>query len=197
MAAFWPIPEQELRCASFLKPYVAQMRSIHQQGTKWYFNQRNWDDYVRLLGLAWAQEVAALRPTEIWIDSGAGSGQALMDYLAQYSGQVVGISAALENWDKYWLAQAMQRYPGRFNFYVGLLETPLAYWPPLINSDILTDVYGPMAYTHAPDVVLAHYAALLRPGGKAWILLPQQGLHLYQRGRNLRTTTPLRPLAWR
>ena len=72
-------------------------------------------------------------------------------------------------------------------------------WPQLAQGSILTDIYGPMSYTHAPDLVLAHYAALLRPGGKAWIFIPQNGLNLFQAAvsRQRPGRKADQPLTWR
>ena len=187
-AAFVELPPAKIDCAFFLEPYFTKMAAIHREGTKWYFSQRRWDDYLLFFGAQWAAQVTGLAEDEVWIDSGAGSGNALIDYLAKFNGKAVGIAAAVSNWDRYWIHQSMQHFVGRFDFYIGLLETPLSFWPQIPRGKVLTDLYGPMAYTHAPDLLLRHYAEFLVPGGTAWIFIPQDSLLLWQK--------PQVPLTW-
>jgi SAM-dependent methyltransferase len=156
------------------------MQKIHQQGKSWYFNQRRWADYGQIFGKAWQEQVLALKEDQWWLDSGAGSGAALIDYLAQGHGRTAAIGYALDKWDRYWVEKAMEEFKGRFDFYLGLLETPLALWPQIPQATLLTDLYGPLAYTHAPDLVLQQYAHLLKPHGKAYLLVPAVSLNLRQ-----------------
>jgi len=98
-----------------------------------------------------------------WLDSGGGEGNAIAQFLASVPepGRVKTTLLAYET-----PAVANERMAvlkGRFIENIPQGEIPA--------SDLITDVYGPMAYSSRPDLVLSKYLQALKPHGKILLSL--------------------------
>ena len=181
-------------CADFFK----RMRQIHQDS--FYNDHRDLEEYTYFFGHYFDAAVSALRAHEVWLDSGAGAGTALMQYLEQYpaGGKVVGTGLRLKDADRARWEEGRQRYPHRMSYQVGPMEHgPPARWQIFgEHYQLITDVFGPIVYTHRPDRLVRRYGELLIPGGFLMLIIDVNNLLIVDRWK---VRWPLQDwiLAWR
>ncbi len=158
------------------------LRAVGAQGleaqlaTNDFILDRGLEDYASWLR---GREIPALTELlerlaagEIFLDAGVGAGRAAIEILERYPHvQVVG--AAFKKPDSRSLEQGLRKFSARFRYVDGGVIEKLAADPrsPLFdlrgNVALLTDVFGPLAYTNDLPAVLDAYADLLKPGGQA------------------------------
>jgi SAM-dependent methyltransferase len=143
------------------------------------------DQYRTAFGAdAFDEALAELDPSKTWLDSGAGQGRALANYLAMneklgYSrnGTAAVIAVDLDGEPD---AFARQFHPtgakglrkGTYRSKKGDITRVKIDRP----VDLLTDFFGPLSFnTHTPDVILRRYGELVPPGGRVMIVVPARG----------------------
>jgi SAM-dependent methyltransferase len=119
------------------------------------------------------KDITALKPDQHWVDLGAGEALAMMEYLILKGNQAAHTTAI--NY------QAPANYVYRWsNFNDNLIkkhrmlqgEDFLEMNAGAIGAaDIITDVFGVMAYTPAFDVALSKVLELLKPSGRFYMVL--------------------------
>ena len=128
--------------------------------------RRNLDQYKNAFGLRFSAHLNDLVKGDVWIDLGAGSGDALLDFLGAHPNQ--GVKTVGVAWVKpppsnatYAKAETHFESTGAFKFLQGgrLEEIPRAELP---QSQVITDLMGPMAYTHDLPLILRLELSLLK-----------------------------------
>lgn len=143
-----------------LPTYATPPEVIDQIIEGHYFRtDRTLAEYVGTFGTAFQQDLQKLGPNGHWLDSGAGEGAALAQFgdSRTASPKLTGVtykSAFVGN-------HKVRILNGRYLEEIALDEIGL--------TDLITDFYGVMAYTKAPDVVLKQYLDLLKPGGVIYL----------------------------
>lgn len=92
-----------------------------------------------------------------WLDAGGGEGNAIAQVLGA-NPQRHFTTTLLAYETPAVAADRMAVLKGRFIENIPTKELP--------KSDLITDVFGPMAYSSRPDMVLSKYLESLKPGGK-------------------------------
>lgn len=108
-----------------------------------------------------------------WIDSGGGDGVAVRQFISQAVAKATASIVTLES-----SAQPQERlsiYKGRF-----LEEIPNSEFQ---KAKLITDVFGPLAYSGAPDLILKKYFDLLDSKGEIYIFLGSQYENYGKRNR--------------
>ena len=150
------------QCAKYLR----HMQQIHRDS--FYTDHRDLHEYTSFLGPSFDAAIAALRPHEVWLDSGAGTGVALMEYLKNYAqgGKVVGTGVVLKDDPGHPWQEMQEQYPQRIYFQAGMMERgPTERWEIFGKYQLITDVFGPLIYSHRIDRIMRRYGELLAPGG--------------------------------
>lgn len=142
---------------------------------------RNLNQYVSHLGNAFKQRLIELskRVGAHWINFGAGNAVAESEFLKRVSQigimggglnmddlskpkmQVTSVGVVAPPW-----AENLEG-KGQYRYFKGFVEKlPLEK---IGKAEVITDLYGPLSYSSAPDVVIASYFKLLKPGGEIYI----------------------------
>ncbi len=143
---------------------------------------------------AFVDHLKSLPKGSLWMDMGAGNANALLDAAFRsdlnHIGQLVAVSyAAPKDFKK---DQAVERYKGRFQYLeTGFIEQHLKSenqlsdtLAPYKNSAyLLTDVWGPLSYTHEVEKLFRVYFSLLKKQGKLMIVFSQ--LKLFENNESL------------
>lgn len=98
----------------------------------------------------------------LWLDAGAGDGVAMSQFLQGTNNpEAKGVVISLESQKS--STERMKVFKGRFIEEIPSPEIPLA--------DLITDVFGPLAYSGHPHLILNKYLQLLKPDGEILIFL--------------------------
>lgn len=137
---------------------------------------RGLPEYLEALGPTFKQELERLGPQQRWIDAGSGECRAIQDYalglyhpggdrsrLAKVTGITFAKKQPLESPELSGLGDRFQVLKGRF-----LEDIPDAQ---IGKADLITDLYGVMAYTKTPDVALQKYFDALEKNGVIYLFL--------------------------
>ncbi|MCA9600625.1 MAG: hypothetical protein KC417_01300 [Myxococcales bacterium] len=138
--------------------------------------------YADKLGQAFMAQLESLGPHGHWIDMGTGEGKAVTEFLDAFGttpGAAPDVTAIA--FDDPHLNYLRATFTNFREFHGKFVESiPASDVRP---ADLISDLYGPLSYTHAFDTVLQRYADILRPGGKAYAYL----------GKSLSLRTPGAP----
>jgi SAM-dependent methyltransferase len=153
-----------------------------------YVINRGLSDYAELLPSGFCDALGSLGSSDRWLDIGAGSGQAILDYYtpedeavpaqkcAGYGGKVRAVAMSIEDrrTDK-WQQQAASLGDNRIRYLSGkrLRQYSLEE---LGKFQIITDVYGGFSYTEDLSQFVDKVLSLLEVGGSFYTLAP--GVHL-------------------
>ncbi len=143
---------------------------------------------------AFVDHLKSLPKDSVWMDMGAGNANALLDGAFRMDlsniGQFIAVSySAPRDFKK---DQAIERHKGRFKYLeTGFIEEHLKpdhqlsdTMAPYKNSvDLLTDVWGPLSYTHEVEKLFHVYFSLLKKQGKLMIVFSQ--LKLFENSEHL------------
>jgi len=133
---------------------------------------------------AFDEALAELEPGKTWLDSGAGQGRALANYLAMNEklgfsrrGTAEVIAVDLDGEPDVFARQfhptgASGLRKGTYRSKKGDITRVKIDRP----VDLLTDFFGPLSFnTHTPDVILRRYGKLVPPGGRVMLVIPDRG----------------------
>ena len=128
-----------------------------------YRSDRTLAQYRTQFGDPFEQALASLGEGDLWLDSGSGDGFALAQFMAENS-TTRGLGVALEMRPAREAALARLVHPKRLRFLTGqLLEALPKAW--LGRPRLITDLFGPISYTHEFSLVLQTYLDVLAPDG--------------------------------
>ena len=153
-----------------------------------YVTGRGLLEYAELLPSGFCDALGRLGSSDRWLDIGAGSGQAILDYYtpengaspAQKCGRSVEKARALamsieDRRTDQWRAQAANLGNGRIRYLSG--KRLRQYSPEELGKfQIITDVYGGFSYTEDLSGFVERVLRLLEIGGVFFTLIP--GVHL-------------------
>lgn len=167
-----PVPGAEAtagaaRLAPNTERIIDQSYEGVSKGEAAFTRGRNLGTYVEKLGPGFHAAIDAIgkRPDPHWLDSGGGEGVAVKEYLDL---------AKARNWPAVKITLLAYETPARSE---GLLEVLSGRYLEKIpdreiaKNDIITDLFGPLAYSGQPHLVLQKYLNSLKDGGKAFIHL--------------------------
>lgn len=141
---FRPVTHSELR---------AELMQFHK--SKKFITTRDLNSYKNIIGHKFAESLANLNEKSHWLEAGGGEGKAVFDYHeARGEAMVTLLSVDTE-----------QNSRDRLSVVKGRLLEEIPH-SELGKFELITDVYGPFAYSKQPDLVLSKYLEMLVPGGK-------------------------------
>lgn len=136
---------------------------------------RTLNDYIANLDPGFKADLDALQFEDQWVDAGAGDANAAQEYLNNGGlGHVTALAAAIPRHVKSAILRFSKQNTQKFRYLEGRLieETP-ASW--VGRSRLITDVWGPLAYSSNPIAVLQKYLEFLEPGGKIYAFNGSRG----------------------
>lgn len=127
-----------------------------------FTRSRGLQSYTKALGEPFAKKIEELNTLEHhWIDSGAGDGVAVWEFLNNLNSKsltsIVSLETNLTSTDR------LNVFKGRF-----LEEIPNSEFK---KADLITDVFGPLAYSGQPDLILKKYLNILKDNGEIHVFL--------------------------
>lgn len=125
---------------------------------------RGLHSYISALGKDFKDKLTEMENQDRphWIDAGGGDGNALLQYHSTHpTSKVQSTLVSLESFAE--PSEKVRVLKGRYIENIPHKE--------FIKADLITDVFGPMAYSSEPDKVLAKYLEILKPDGEIHIFL--------------------------
>ena len=146
-------------------PAIADRTRPSQNRTMIRDRRLSW--YSTGFGPAFDRVLGELKRTDTWVDVGAGRGVALAEYAERSPGgaQLVAVDLASD------AGANAARFPGRFR----LVEGDVTRVRVADRARLVTDVFGAMSYSPAPDRVIQRYGDLVAPGGHVMLFIGAQG----------------------
>ncbi|MGN6734879.1 MAG: hypothetical protein ACTHMB_23360 [Candidatus Binatia bacterium] len=187
---------QELAPPRLDEEFGKQEKIYRSQGAdvpSGYVIGRGLSDYAELLPSGFCDALAKLGSSDRWLDIGAGSGQAILDYYTSESAdasprkcggsadkaRAVAMSIEDRRTDK-WREQALSLGGDRIRYLYG--KRLRQYSPEELGKfQLITDVFGGFSYTEDLSQFVDNTLSLLDVGGNFYSLLP--GVHL-ENGKN-------------
>ena len=125
--------------------------------------------YSGVFGSGFLSKLKRLTRDDHWLNAGAGSAFAERDYLAgvEETAKVtsVGVKRPRGNrWDSKYPNDKYRYLEGRY-----IEDIPLSELKKFGKPKVITDLFGPLAYSHRPDLVMAKYLSLLHEDGTLFI----------------------------
>jgi hypothetical protein len=153
-----------------------------------YVTGRGLSDYAELLPAGFCDALGRLGSSDRWLDIGAGSGQAILDYYAPKDDEAAGkkcagvsdkaraVAMSIEDRrTDAWQQQAEQLGDDRIRYLSG--KRLREYSPEELGQfQIITDVFGGFSYTEHLFQFVDKVLSLLEVGGNFYTLVP--GVHL-------------------
>jgi hypothetical protein len=148
-----------------------------------YVTGRRLSDYLELLPSGFCDSLGTLGNSDRWLDIGAGSGQAILDYYAPQDdsasgktcagagGKVRAVAMSIEDRrTDSWQQQAASLGDGRIRYFYG--KRLREYSPEELGKfQIITDVYGGFSYTEDLSIFVEKALGLLDIGGVFYTLV--------------------------
>lgn len=136
-----------------------------------YTIDRGLKEYIEYFGDTFAKDLEQLKPSDHWIDGGAGNANAQKNFLRNLQKEKKSIPNLSAITVKYPESEARTLLDGKFKVFADRYfeDIPLSELAP---ADIITDVVGIINYTEALDVSLDKYLKLLKPNGKIYVFIP-------------------------
>ena len=153
-----------------------------------YVTDRGLSGYAELLPTGFCDALGRLGSSDRWLDIGAGSGEAILDYYARKDDEAAGkkcagdgdkaraVAMSIENRrTDQWRQQAASLDDDRIRYLSGkrLRDYPSEE---LGKFQIITDVFGGFSYTEHLSLFVEKVMSLLEVGGSFYTLMP--GVHL-------------------
>ena len=184
----WPQPSAEPRIDEELTKQEKIYRSRGAEVPRGYVTDRGLSDYAELLPGGFCDALGRLGSSDRWLDIGAGSGQAMLDYYAPKDDAAatkkcaVGVgkarAVALSIEDRRtdaWRQRAAAVGEDRLGYLYGKRLREYSS-EELGKFRIITDVFGGFSYTEDLSRFVDKVLSLLEVGGGFYSLLP--GVHL-------------------
>lgn len=126
-----------------------------------FVTSRTLGEYIHILGINFAQDLKNLKPNDLWMDIGSGSGKALEEYLNSYPNpaQVLGITYKHYFFFDRWRSSPPYIQKGRY----------LEEYSKLPTFQLGSDVFGVFSYSKHLDIYFDLTLNALAPGGKLYI----------------------------
>jgi SAM-dependent methyltransferase len=185
--AGWPQETGQARVDEEMTKQEKIYRSRGADAPSGYVTDRGLSDYAELLTSDFCDALSRLGSSDRWLDIGAGTGQAIMDYYALDNDAATG--KCVHSWSRAravamsiedrrtdtWRQQAAIFGADRIRYLSG---KRLRYYSPaeLGTFQIITDVYGGFSYTDDLSGFLGRVLSLLDTGGVFYTMV--QGVHL-------------------
>ncbi len=184
----WPQEPAQPRIKDEMTKQEKIYRSQGADAPSGYVTDRGLSDYAELLTSDFCDTLSRLGSSDRWLDIGAGTGQAILDYYAFEDGaaeadkcarswskaRAVAMSIEDRRTDK-WRQQAAIFGGDRIRYLSG---KRLRYYSreELGTFQLITDVYGGFSYTEDLSGFLGRVLSLLEPGGVFYTMV--QNVHL-------------------
>jgi SAM-dependent methyltransferase len=182
---------QELAPPKLDEEFGKQEKIYRSQGAEvpsGYVIGRGLSDYAELLSSGFCDALAKLGSSDRWLDIGAGSGQAILDYYTSEAdkapsqkcggtaqkARAVALSIEDRRTDK-WREQAARVGADRLRYLSGKRLRQYSV-DELGKFQLISDVYGGFSYTEDLSQFVAKVLSLLEVGGTFYTLVP--GVHL-------------------
>jgi SAM-dependent methyltransferase len=182
---------QELAPPRLDEEFRKQEKIYRSQGAdvpSGYVIGRGLSDYAELLSSGFCDALAKLGSSDRWLDIGAGSGQAILDYYTSEAdkapsqkcggtaqkARAVALSIEDRRTDK-WREQAARVGADRLRYLSGKRLRQYSV-DELGKFQLISDVYGGFSYTEDLSQFVAKVLSLLEVGGTFYTLVP--GVHL-------------------
>jgi SAM-dependent methyltransferase len=182
---------QELAPPKLDEEFGKQEKIYRSQGAdvpSGYVIGRGLSDYAELLSSGFCDALAKLGSSDRWLDIGAGSGQAILDYYTSEAdkapsqkcggtaqkARAVALSIEDRRTDK-WREQAARVGADRLRYLSGKRLRQYSV-DELGKFQLISDVYGGFSYTEDLSQFVAKVLSLLEVGGTFYTLVP--GVHL-------------------
>ncbi|MCM2278452.1 MAG: class I SAM-dependent methyltransferase [Oligoflexia bacterium] len=146
-----------------------------QRKLRWnlFATDRSLGEYSSRFGPRFRPFLESLRAEDRWLDAGTGEARALREYqeareaAGDASASLVGVALRAPLLARAKLARLTKRSGGRFRYLEGreLESIPAEELGP---SRLITDFFGPLAYSSRPEAVLERYLEALAPGGRIY-----------------------------
>ncbi len=188
LGASWPLEPAETRIDEEITKQEQIYRSKGAAVPRGYVTDRGLSDYLELLPSGFCDSLGSLENSDRWLDIGAGSGQAILDYYipeekappakrcSGSGGKVRAVAISIEDrrTDK-WRQQAASLGDDRIRYLYGKRLRQYS-GEELGKFQIITDVYGGFSYTEDLSVFMEKVLSLLDTGGVFYTLV--QDVHL-------------------
>ncbi len=184
----WPQPPAQPSIDEELSKQEKIYRSQGADVPSGYVTNRTLADYLELLPSSFCDSLGTLGSADRWLDIGAGSGQAILDYYAPEDeatadkkcagagGRARAVAMSIEDrrTDR-WRQQAASLGDGRLRYLSGKRLREYSA-EELGKFQIITDVYGGFSYTEDLSGFMERALKLLDTGGVFYTLV--QSVHL-------------------
>ncbi len=140
-------------------------RIISQVDSSERFNvERGLPSYFDRFPTSLQSIIKYLKSGQNWMDGGSGEGWAIENYCDAYpnGANVLGITKTIKRTPKSFNGR-LKVLSGRFIEDIPTSEIP-------VNA-LVTDYFGPYAYSKSPEQIIAQYVNSLQVGGKAYVYL--------------------------
>jgi SAM-dependent methyltransferase len=184
----WPQEPPQARIGDEMTKQETIYRSHGADAPKGYITDRGLSDYAELLPAGFCDALGSLGGSDRWLDIGAGSGQAILDYLApeddaapiqkcsRLSGRAGAVAISIEDRQTdNWRRQAANLGSERIRYLSGKRMRDYSR-EELGRFQIITDVYGGFSYTDDLSRFVEKTLSLLDTGGAFYTVV--QGVHL-------------------
>lgn len=155
-------------------------------------DQRGITTYISFLGALFAKNLERIRTHGgHWIDSGAGQGFALIDFLHGTTSAVEGVRLTGIG-----LTRPRRRdFPDKIKFISGSVEELRT--DGIRKANLITDIIGPLSYSAHPEQVIRRYLELMSDDGITYIVMKKNCTYIKHRGlfsRNIDLTQWLKKI---
>ena len=165
-----------------------QEKIYHRHGKASYIANRGLSNYAEVLPKGFCDALGSLNGSDRWLDIGAGSGQAILDYYAPQDnsasrktcsgtgGKVRAVALSIEDRrTDQWRDLAASLRDERLKYFSG--KRLREYSPEELGKfQMITDVFGGFSYTEHLYQFVDKVLSLLEVGGEFYTLVP--GVHL-------------------
>lgn len=162
---------ERLRCRFIVRKFTEVKAEPKVVVADWlqsnqFKTDRNLYSYRHLLGGYFDGRLMTFTPGSHWIDMGAGDAHALLDAMTHESlPRIQATAIGVKRPNKIpWKYFERFESEGRFQYIEGMINNELL--SRVAKANLITDVFGPLAYSKNPDEIMELYLKQLHDGGE-------------------------------
>lgn len=152
-------------------PNIRKILEEHQ-----FAPDRGLNDYIELFGFSFANALKALKPMNHWLDSGAGEGRAIREFLLATSKHDIFTTAVTLKMSAKILSPTHKTI---VNYLDDVKQETIS------GCDIITDIEGAIQYSEQPDLLLKKYLLWLKPEAKLFLYVKPETTFISRGSENL------------